>query len=97
MYMRAKRKHLLQPLTALTSNKVKLNWKFVKQKAFDEIKQIVTHDTLLIYPDFNKCFDIHVDASDLQIGAVIIQEVKSIAFYRRKLTGLQTQHTVTET
>ena len=37
-----------------------------------------------------------MDASDLQIGAVIIQEVKSIAFYRRKLTGPQKWYTVTE-
>ena len=73
MYMWAKRKHLLQPLTTLTSNKVKLNWKFVKQKAFDEIKQIVTRDTLLIYPDFNKYFYIHTDASALQLVAVMRQ------------------------
>ena len=34
----------------------------VEQNVFDEIKQIVTHDTLLIYPDFNERFDIHNNA-----------------------------------
>ena len=30
-----KRSHLLQPLTALTSNKIKFKWTVFKQKAFD--------------------------------------------------------------
>ena len=81
-----KRSLLLQPLTALTSKKVKFKWKVVKQKVFGEIKQVVAHDTLLIYPDFNKQFDIHMDASELQLGTGISQDVKPIAFYSRKLT-----------
>ena len=60
----AKQSHLLQPLTVLTSNKVKLKWTVVKQKVFDEIKWIVECDTLLIYPDFNKRYDIHTGASE---------------------------------
>ena len=55
-----KRSHLLRPLTALTSKKVKLKWTFVEQKTFNEIKLIVTRGTLLIYMDFNKLFDIHM-------------------------------------
>ena len=50
------------------------------KKAFNEIKWIVTHDTLLIYPDFNEHFDNHMDASEFQLGAVIIQTGKSTAF-----------------
>ena len=45
--------HLLQPLNALTSKKVKFKWTPVEQNAFDEIKGIVTHDALLIYTDLN--------------------------------------------
>ena len=33
-----KQSHLLQPLTVLTSNKVKLKWTVVEHKVFDEIK-----------------------------------------------------------
>ena len=40
----------------------------------DEIKQIVDNDTLLIYSDFNKGFDIHAYTSKLQLVAVIIQD-----------------------
>ena len=58
-----KQSHLLQPLTALTSNKVKFKWTVIKQKSCNKIKGIVARDTLLIYPDFNKQFYIHSDAS----------------------------------
>ena len=97
MDMWAKRSHLIHPLTALTSLKELFKWTEVEQKAFNEIKRTVSCEALLIYSDFNKYFDIHADASDLWLVEVIIQDGKPIAFYRRKLTGLQTQHIVTET
>ena len=89
MYMWGKRSHLLQPLTALTSNKVKFKWTHVEQKLSSEIKQLFTRDALLIYPDFNKRFDIHTDDSKFQLGTVIIQDDKTIAFYSHKPTNPQ--------
>ena len=77
----ARRLNLIRPLTALTSTKVTFKWTDVEQKAFDKIKWIVDRDTLLIYPDFNKRFDIHVGASDFQLGEVISQDGKPISFY----------------
>ena len=50
----------------------------------------------LVYPDFNKTFEIHADASDYQLGAVISQENKPIGFFSRKLTKPQRNFTVTE-
>ena len=50
---------------------------------FDEIKCLVPHETLLIYPDFNTFIDTHMDTSYLQLGSVIIQDGKPIAFYWR--------------
>ena len=87
--MWAKRSHLLQPLTALMSTKVTFKWTDVEQNAFDKIKGIVAGDTLLLYSCFNKRFYIRRDTSDFQLGAVISQYGKPIAFYIRKLTGLQ--------
>ena len=91
-----KRSYLLQPLTALTSNKAKFKWTHVEQKAFDEFKGLVTHDTLLIYPYFNECFDIHMDASEFEIGVMINQKGKTISLYRCKLAQPQQRYTVTE-
>ena len=47
-----------------------------RKKMSDKIKRIVTCDTLLTYTDFNKRFDIHMDAIEFQLGAVIIHTVK---------------------
>jgi len=68
----------------------------VKQKAFDTIKRVMARDTLLHYPDFNKPFEIHTDASHRQIGAISTQDNKPIAFYSRKLRDGQHNYTTTE-
>ena len=75
-------------------NQIHFKWTDFDKKEFDEIKQIVSCNTLVIYPDFNKLFGIHMDASDFHLGEFISQEGKPISFYRRKLTGTQTRYTV---
>ena len=51
---------------------------------------------MLTYPNWSKPFDIHTDASDYQLGAVISQEGKPIAFFSRKLNSAQNNYTTTE-
>ena len=72
--------HTLAPLTRITPNKRKCKWTKVGQYAFDEIKRTAARYNLLTYLDFNETFKIHTDSSALQLGAVIIQEGKPIAF-----------------
>ena len=48
-----KRSELLAPLTALTSKKVKYDWKYEHQKCFDAIKCVIVREVLLAYPYFN--------------------------------------------
>jgi len=52
-------------------------------------KRIIAKETLLAYPNFNKPFKIYTDASHYQLGAVVSQEGKPIAFYSRKLNPAQ--------
>ena len=66
-----KRSELLAPLTALTSKNVKYDWKDEHQRCFEAIKHVIGREALLGYPDFNAPFEIHTDASKLQLGAVI--------------------------
>ena len=66
------------------------------QKAVDTIKNIILRKTLLSYPYFTKKIDVHTNSSDLQLGAVIIQNKKPIAFYSRTLNPAQTWYTTTE-
>ena len=57
---------------------------------------MVCKKTLLTYPDWSKPFDIHTNASDFQLGAVISQEGKPIAFFSQKLNRAQKNYTMTE-
>ena len=79
----------------MVSSKVKFKWTKIKQNPLEEIKWIVAHDVLLYYTNYNEEFKIYTDASDLQLGAVISQNGKPIAFYCGKLTGTQLSYTVT--
>ena len=91
-----RRSELLAPLAKLCSKKQKWKWTEVEQNAFDNIKKVVSREVLLSYPNFNKPFTIHTDASKFQLGAVISQNDNPIAFYSRKLTPAQTRYTTTE-
>ena len=90
------RSKTLAPLTAFTSTNLKFKWTSVEQQAFDDMKKVIAGEVLLSYPDFSQPFDIHTDTSDEQIGAVISQQDKPIAFFSRKLNPAQTQYTTTE-
>ena len=91
-----RRADLLAPLSRLTSKTVPWKWTAVEQKAFTDLKKIISKETLLTYPDFNKPFDIHTDASDKQLGSIISQNGRPIAFYTRKLSATQMRYTVGE-
>ena len=57
---------------------------------------MIRREVLLAYPDFNAKFEIHTDASKLQIGAVISQKGNPIDFYSRKTNSAQQNYTTTE-
>ena len=91
-----RRSDVLAPLTKLCSKNVKWAWTDEQQKAFDLMKKIISRQVLLSFPDFSKPFDIHTDASHTQLGAVLSQDNKPLAFYSRKLNPAQTRYTTTE-
>ena len=51
---------------------------------------------MLAFPDFSQPFEIYTDASNLQLGAVVAQNNKPIAFFSRKLNPAQRRYTTTE-
>ena len=91
-----RRSHVLAPLSKLTSKAVPFKWGEAQRKAFAMCKRIISKEVILAYPDFSKPFVIHTDASHYQLGGVISQEGKPIAFYSRKLNDAQTRYTTTE-
>jgi hypothetical protein len=60
------------------------------------MKRLIAKETLLTYPNFKKPFEIHTDASKVQLGACISQEGRPVAYFSRKLNLAQTRYTTTE-
>ncbi len=78
------------------TKKLPWGWDPIHQQAFDNVKATITKDVVLAYPDFTKPFEIYTDASTMQLGAVIAQNNRPIAFFSRKLSKTQTKYSVTE-
>ena len=90
-----KRAHKLTPLTSLTG-KGPFQWTDEHQKAFDDMKATMAADALLNFPDHKAPFHIYTDASDYQLGAVIMQHGRPLAYYSRKLSPAQRNYTTME-
>jgi hypothetical protein len=96
---------MLAPLTSLVgecgqtkvtrakgTKKVPWHWDEVHQRAFNHVKTTIAREVVLAYPNYSKVFEIYTDASSKQLGAVITQENRPIAFLSRKLSTTQCKY-----
>ena len=60
-------------------------WTEASERIFQLLKKKITERPILRFPDFNKLFQVHCDASGMAIGAVLSQEDKLVAFFCEKL------------
>ncbi len=72
-----------------------LAWDEVHQRAFNHVKATIAREVVLAYPDYSKVFEIYTNASSKQLGAVITQENRPIAFIQ-KLSTTKCKYSVTE-
>ncbi len=104
-----KRSEMLAPLTDLVGecgeikttkkNKTKKKpwqWESIHQQAFDNVKATIAKDVVLAYPDITKPFEVYTDASTMQLGSVITQGNRPIAFFSSKLSVMKTKYSVAE-
>jgi hypothetical protein len=71
-------------------------WTEVHEAAFLRIKQLISEDIVLEYPDFNKPFELIPDASLMGSGAVLLQEGKPVAFTSKKFSSAERNYTTGE-
>lgn len=69
-------------------------------RCFEALKRALVIAPILAYPDFDKQFIVHSDASDFAIGSVLLQWhgdlFKPVAFASRRLTETEIGYTVSE-
>ncbi|KAK1608406.1 hypothetical protein QYE76_032079 [Lolium multiflorum] len=72
-------------LTNLLRKGVPYVWTTETDTAFQSLKQALISAPVLALPDFSKPFVVETDASDIGIGAVLLQDKHPIAFVSRAL------------
>ena len=76
---------LARPLTNLLKKGTLFIWTPDHDATFFALQQALISAPVLALPDFSKQFQIHTDASDAGVGAVLIQEAHPIAFVSKAL------------
>lgn len=91
---------IAKPLNSLFKEGVEYKWETEQEKAFTTLKNILTSDSLLQYPDFNREFVLTTDASKEALGAVLSQgdigTDRPIAYASRTLNKAERNYSTTE-
>ncbi len=96
-----RRSHLLAPFTSLLSGlsgnkRAPIQWTDELERCFNEVKKVISEQTLLVYPNHNEVFEVYCDASDFALGCAILQNGMPVAYYSKRLTGPQTRYSTIE-
>jgi hypothetical protein len=78
------------------TKKVPWHWDEARQRVFDHVKATIAKEVVLAYPDYSKVFNIYTNASSKQLGAVITQDNRPIAFFSWKIYVAQCKNSVTK-
>jgi hypothetical protein len=92
---------LAAPLTELTKDDAKFEWKSPQEEAFVKLKRAVKYGPVLALPDPNLPFIVHTDASGFAVGAVLSQKqsdgtARPLAFLSKKMLDAETRYPVHE-
>ena len=80
---------------------IKFEWTPECQESLDILKEKMVIAPILVFPDWNKEFRVHFDASSIALGVVLAQSGEGnidhpIAFASRKLSTAEKNYTTTK-
>jgi len=78
------------PIRILLKSDVTFCWDTFQEQAFDKIKSILSAEPVLAYYDVKKSVTITCDASQLGLGAVLLQDGKPAVYASRVFTDPET-------
>ena len=80
-----------KPLTAIVN---KFQWGEPQQRAFDKLKDALSTAPVLAAPQQDQPYEVHTDASDVAVGAGIMQEGRVVAYMSQQLNKHQRNYDV---
>ena len=81
---------IVSPLTDLLKKDRAWDWDIECRMAFESLKQAISKEPVLQFPNLDLPFEVQTDASDKALGGVLVQEGHPVAFESRKLNGGRT-------
>jgi transposase InsO family protein len=91
---------IVLPLNKATRKNIKFEWTAEAHEAFLQLKAALIAAPVLVTPQWDKPFTIHVDASDKAMGAVLTQgdgeDEHPIAYMSKKWTNAQINYSTTD-
>lgn len=92
--------HITTPITDLLKKSKKFKWTTEAEQALDQLKSVLTSSPVLANPRYDLPFIIETDASQLAVGAALLQDhpegKRIIAYYSKKLSSTQRKYAATE-
>ena len=89
------------PLTNLTRKDTPFVWTKTHQEAFEDLKMKLMSMPVLRNPDYSRPFEVHTDASQIAIGACLMQRSEdctphAVAYYSCKMKGPEVRYSATD-
>jgi hypothetical protein len=72
-------------MTELLKKEVKFCWDYKCEEAFHTLRKLLTTAPVLAQPDNTQPFDVYCDASGTELGCVLMQNNRVIAYASRAL------------
>ena len=93
--------HIAEPLTNLLAKNAKFVWTENCQAVFENLKGLLTLEPVLLAADFCKPFKLVVDASDVGVGAALLQDDDQgvehpVSYFSKKLNKHQKRYSTIE-